>query len=498
MSRTLSPEIEAAIASTGFVHFDAVEIELPFKDGDAAPIMIRAASASGVELLAPLDFLTFTYKAFTGAFGRAPTSAEVSTWDSALQTGFDTSPAALLTAASYLIDALFADTEYTDRMRSDNQFVGDIYMSYFGRIADPAGLAFWTNEVLVTSRAGVQAAFKVPGEFTDRVAGLNQPRAYDSDIHSAGSISLTDGVAIDSSELSLQNLSHTYSVPLAEPDRRLYPATATLKRAFKIADGTYKADTLITGDAQFVDIDSQAVKVQITSDMSRKGLNVVEEITQRCALQYKRFRCGSTDPSLTCSRIFDDVVNGCAQKMPAPQIIDTDPGVQQVETATVVGTITVSGNAAVIVTAAAMLNSPKTIQVPVANTDSASAAAGKIRTALVADADVGHVATGLFNVSGSGANIVLTTKRKKANDTTVNVSIANGTCTGLTAAPTSANTTAGVEGLNNQPRFKGVPPLASNIGPTTGLTPTNTGPSGWPGDEPFNPYDPRHHGFYGL
>lgn len=373
MPRTLSPEIKAVLASTSFTHFDAVEIDLPFKDGDAAPIMIRAASASGVELVAPFDFLEFTYKAFTGAFARAPTSAETSTWDAALQTGFDTSSAALLTAAEDLIDALFADAEYTDRMRSDSQFVGDLYLAYLGRIADPLGLAFWTNEVLVTSRAGVQSAFKVPGEFTDRVAGLNHPHAYDSDIHSAGSISLNEGVATDGGELSLQNISHTYSVPLAETDRRLYPATATLKRAFKIADGRYEADTLITGDAQFTGIDGQAAKVQITSDMSRKGLNVVEEITQRCAWQYKKEGCDTNDPSPTCSRIFDDAVNGCAAKSAAPQIIDPSPP-------------------------------------------------------------------------------------------------------------------------NNQPRFKGVPPLASNVGPTIGLAPEDVGPGGWP-DDSFNPSNPRFRKF---
>jgi len=71
--------------------------------------------------------------------------------------------------------------------------------------------------------------------------------------------------------------------------------------------------------------------------------------------------------------------------------------------------------------------------------DNASAVAGKIRTALGADTDV----TALFGVSGSGANVVLTRSAKVANDATLNISIDNGTCTGLTAAPTSTNTTAG-------------------------------------------------------
>jgi len=126
--------------------------------------------------------------------------------------------------------------------------------------------------------------------------------------------------------------------------------------------------------------------------------------------------------------------------------VAVDDGTAQVETATVVGTIEPAGagNAEVIVTAAGMTGSPKTIPVAVANDDTASDVAGKIRTALIADADVGDPTTGFFTVTGADENIILTAKVKAANDATLNISIDNDTCAGLTAAPTSANTTAGV------------------------------------------------------
>lgn len=116
--------------------------------------------------------------------------------------------------------------------------------------------------------------------------------------------------------------------------------------------------------------------------------------------------------------------------------------VQQVETATVAGTVTGNGNATVVITAPNMPNSPKTISVAVVNADTASQVATKIRTALNADTDVKN----FFTIGGSGADITLTTKTARANDSTMNMSVDNGTCTGLTAAPTSANTTAGVAG----------------------------------------------------
>jgi hypothetical protein len=117
-------------------------------------------------------------------------------------------------------------------------------------------------------------------------------------------------------------------------------------------------------------------------------------------------------------------------------------GQKQVETATVAGTIGGSGagNATVIVTAAGMTGSPKTIPVAVANNDTAAQVAGKIRTALGLDAAV----TALFAISGSTDKVILTRLIGAADDATLNISIDNGTCSGLTPALTSADTTPGI------------------------------------------------------
>lgn len=128
-------------------------------------------------------------------------------------------------------------------------------------------------------------------------------------------------------------------------------------------------------------------------------------------------------------------------------------GTAQVETATAAGTISGSGNASVVVTASGMTGSPKTIDVAVLASDTAAEWAAKVRTALAADTDV----SALFSVSGTTTAIVLTRKATlsatiggtltnvyPANDGTLNISLDNGTCTGITTASTSANTTAGV------------------------------------------------------
>lgn len=116
-------------------------------------------------------------------------------------------------------------------------------------------------------------------------------------------------------------------------------------------------------------------------------------------------------------------------------------GVQQVETLTVAGTVSSSGNATVICTAAGMTGSPITVSVAVLSGDTASDVGGKVRTALSAHSVIG----GTFGaISGATTDVVWTKDNKEANDTTMNISIDNGTCAGLTPVLTSVNTTAGV------------------------------------------------------
>lgn len=117
--------------------------------------------------------------------------------------------------------------------------------------------------------------------------------------------------------------------------------------------------------------------------------------------------------------------------------------VLQVETATIIGTIISPGNATIVVTAAGMTGTPITLNVAVDALDTASQVATKVRTALNANANI----AAWFTISGATDAIILTAKAAAANDATMNLASDNGTCTGLTTAATSANTTAGALGV---------------------------------------------------
>lgn len=116
-------------------------------------------------------------------------------------------------------------------------------------------------------------------------------------------------------------------------------------------------------------------------------------------------------------------------------------GVAQVETATVVGTITQSGNATFTITSALVTGSPLAVSVAVLVDDTAEVVAGKAAVTLNATTAV----SAHFTSTANGANLILTAKKAAANDATLNIAFTNGTCAGLTPNATSVDTTAGVK-----------------------------------------------------
>lgn len=117
-------------------------------------------------------------------------------------------------------------------------------------------------------------------------------------------------------------------------------------------------------------------------------------------------------------------------------------GVAQVETAAIVGTITLDGDAALTITSALVTGSPLAVSVAVLEDDTATLVAAKAAAALNATAAV----SAHYTASSSVANLILTAKKSAANDATLNIAYDNDTCTGLTPDATSNDTTAGTKG----------------------------------------------------
>lgn len=126
-------------------------------------------------------------------------------------------------------------------------------------------------------------------------------------------------------------------------------------------------------------------------------------------------------------------------------------GVAQAEKTTASGTITASGNATITITSSDISGGSKAISVPVLSGDTASQWAAKVRAAIDADTEVGELFTsyGTSTTIGITRNPRFTTANDTpiyfANDSGLNIAIANGTCTGINEDATSENITSGVE-----------------------------------------------------
>ena len=120
-------------------------------------------------------------------------------------------------------------------------------------------------------------------------------------------------------------------------------------------------------------------------------------------------------------------------------------GTAQVETATVVAASgATNGNCSLTFTSAAVTGSPLTVVVPLTT---ASNTATLVAAALAAGLAANTAIAAQWTVTSSGADIIITRKSdangyKYANESGTNIAIPAGL--GITAAPTSANTTAGV------------------------------------------------------
>lgn len=163
--------------------------------------------------------------------------------------------------------------------------------------------------------------------------------------------------------------------------------------------------------------------------------------------QYEASGKRDTDPSgYTSPAVTSDREWAYASQVPFIRLFDPSVGTAQVETATAAGSVTGAGNATVIFTSTQISTSPITLSVAVAGTETAAQWADKVRVALRNNAAI----TTVFDISGTGVSIIATSRKRLANDSTLNISLDNGTSTGITTAASSANTTAGVVGDNQE------------------------------------------------
>lgn len=111
---------------------------------------------------------------YQGVLKRQPSSSELSSATSTLQSAQATSSSALITAAQNLGSSLFGSSEYASLGTSDDQFITDQYNGYLQRTEDTSGHNFWLSYLHTPphTRADVIANFAGSVEFTENAKAL--------------------------------------------------------------------------------------------------------------------------------------------------------------------------------------------------------------------------------------------------------------------------------------------------------------------------------------
>lgn len=108
---------------------------------------------------------------YQNALNRQPTSTELQSRLSTLQSAFTQGPTQFLTAMQTLGSDIFTSTEYNEP--SNEEYVKDLYRSYLFREPDSGGLAFWIGVCATNGREAVRAGFAWSIEFDVKVSGIS-------------------------------------------------------------------------------------------------------------------------------------------------------------------------------------------------------------------------------------------------------------------------------------------------------------------------------------
>lgn len=124
---------------------DLLEGDMVSVDADAIPL----GGVSGLYIIVQLqDSPTveqYVKDMYEGAYGRLPSGGELSAAVSALTSACN--GGTTLTATRAFQNTIFTASEYTSLGTTNDEYLEDVYNALLGRLSDPGGFAFWSNQM---------------------------------------------------------------------------------------------------------------------------------------------------------------------------------------------------------------------------------------------------------------------------------------------------------------------------------------------------------------
>jgi hypothetical protein len=120
---------------------------------------------------AEVDAVTDFYR---GLLARLPDNGGFNFWVGRFRTAQCAGQAAILAEVEAISSAYALSQEYTNRNRTNAQYVGDLYNAFLRRGGDLPGVLFWINQVAsgAQTREQVRVQFRNSPEFQGRVQAI--------------------------------------------------------------------------------------------------------------------------------------------------------------------------------------------------------------------------------------------------------------------------------------------------------------------------------------
>jgi hypothetical protein len=151
---------------------------------------------------------------------------------------------------------------------------------------------------------------------------------YDSNLRVSGQLNQSLTISVDRMDLTVQNVDLVFGGLIVDNPEYLNGAKGILSIIY-ISNGIKKQLEILHGQISNASSEDTELKCQLVSYLSLSGpLGGWRPLMKHCGWRFKFPGCDSTDPSSTCSHLFEDS-NGCSSKTPAPRLVNPVPSNNQ-------------------------------------------------------------------------------------------------------------------------------------------------------------------------
>jgi uncharacterized membrane protein YgcG len=145
------------------------------------------------------------------------------------------------------------------------------------------------------------------------------PVFYPGKIAKTAAPKFTRGTSPNTGTIDIIDLDHALGINVSQLSNVLEGSRIVISNCFIKADGTAEADIYFVGVVRSAEADDDTCTVEFIADTDSRSVSVANRsLTQRCLAVYGDDRCGRPAgliaPLETCSKIYDDPVNGCLSK----------------------------------------------------------------------------------------------------------------------------------------------------------------------------------------